>query len=247
MSVYHAHPREAGRNMAIMVFMEAFGVNGHIQDICHRLAYEGYDVYAPDLYYRFGDKLQFDYSDRQSALAILHQLKKEELSEDIKALFDFIQTQHPATPVASIGFCVGGYIAVLSAIKLQLITAVSYYGAGLMHDRAGFKLLPLQDQFFRIQAPLLFFFGAKDASIPKSEVEEISQRLRESGKEFQVKVFENANHGFFCGQRGSYHAEAAHASWHMTLDWLKKFYSMTERSNSVSSGDGLSTGDSSTV
>ena len=39
----------------IVVIQEAFGVNDHIEDICRRLAGEGYLAVAPHLFHRTGD------------------------------------------------------------------------------------------------------------------------------------------------------------------------------------------------
>jgi carboxymethylenebutenolidase len=240
MMVYRAQPRGIKSDQTIIVYMEAFGVNGHIQDICHRLAHEGYEVLAPDLYYRWGRNLQFEYSDRASAISFLKKMTEGQLIQDITALMNFIRQELQTPHIATLGFCVGGYISVLSAIHFPLVTAVSFYGAGLVHGREGFKLKPLVQNFNLIRSPLLLFFGDRDASIPATEIEVIASTLKGYKKKFQIKVFRDANHGFFCGQRGSYQAEAAHVSWEMTLEWLANSYSIAERSRSVSSSEGFS-------
>src|SRR5688572_7485153 len=52
MKCHQAQPRGAGRFPAVIVIMEAFGLNDHIKDVAERVATEGYVVIAPDLYYR---------------------------------------------------------------------------------------------------------------------------------------------------------------------------------------------------
>lgn len=237
MMVYHAQPTEQSKNMAVIVFMEAFGVNGHIRDVCHRLALEGYEVFAPDLFYRWGDQLQFDYSDRESAVSHIKKMTEQDLLQDIGHLIHHLEGEKKIKHISTLGFCIGGYISFLTAINFPLVSAISYYGAGMMHERAGFQLGPLKKSFHLLKAPVLLFFGDLDASIPLSEVKEIDQELNRLKLPYQIHIFKDANHGFFCGQRGSYQVEAAHQSWDFTLDWLNDHYSMAERSSSVSSGE----------
>ncbi len=242
MMVYHAQPKEPSKKIALIVFMEAFGVNGHIKDICNRLAYEGYQAFAPDLYYRWGDQLQFDYTDRDSPISFLKKMTEENLYQDINHLINHLQGERGIKHISTLGFCMGGYTSCFAAINFPIVSAISFYGAGLMHERAGFRLQPLRKSFHLIKAPLLLFFGDMDTSIPLSEVEEICGELEKVKIQYQIKIFKNANHGFFCGQRSSYHAEAAHQSWQITLQWLNEHYSIAERSSSVSSGEGASAG-----
>lgn len=44
----------------ILVVQEIFGVHQHIQDVCRRLAKQGYLAIAPELYFRQGDPHQYD-------------------------------------------------------------------------------------------------------------------------------------------------------------------------------------------
>ena len=52
MKCHQAQPRGQGKFPAVIVIMEAFGLNDHIKDVTERIAAEGYVAVAPDLYYR---------------------------------------------------------------------------------------------------------------------------------------------------------------------------------------------------
>src|SRR5271169_2636613 len=52
MNAFVALPAEKGLFPGMLVFQEAFGVNGHIRDVAQRLAREGYVAIAPELYHR---------------------------------------------------------------------------------------------------------------------------------------------------------------------------------------------------
>jgi carboxymethylenebutenolidase len=222
MEIYLAEEDNKLKKPVIIVFQEAFGVNDHIQDICHRLAKEGYLVVAPELFHRFGQNITIDYSDRHSVMPLLSRITSDHLKEDIISTFHFIESLHTAdtTRIASIGFCMGGYTSVLASMTLNLRTAISFYGAGLVHQREDIGFKPLITEFEEVKCPLLFFFGADDPSIPMEEIENIEQELHSHGKEFDYHIFENSNHGFFCDQRKSYNRGAAQKAWDITLKWL---------------------------
>ena len=47
-----ARPSGSGKHPAVIVVMEAFGLNEHIKNVAKRIAAEGYVALAPDFYYR---------------------------------------------------------------------------------------------------------------------------------------------------------------------------------------------------
>ena len=57
MPAYVCRPAGPGPRPAVIVVMEAFGLNAHIKDVTERIAREGYVAIAPDLFYRFGSPI----------------------------------------------------------------------------------------------------------------------------------------------------------------------------------------------
>jgi carboxymethylenebutenolidase len=104
------------------------------------------------------------------------------------------------------GFCMGGLLTFLTACALpdRVKAAAPFYGGGIasLLDRAG-----------DIQAPLHLFFGAEDAFIPLDQVKQIDAKLGELGKAFDLDVYDGAQHGFFCDERGEYNPDAAKDAW----------------------------------
>ena len=47
-----ARPASGGPHPGLMVFQEAFGVNGHIRNVTERFAAQGYVAVAPELFHR---------------------------------------------------------------------------------------------------------------------------------------------------------------------------------------------------
>ena len=57
MPAYLCRPVGTAPHGAVIVVMEAFGLNAHIKDVTERIAREGYVAIAPDLFYRFGSPI----------------------------------------------------------------------------------------------------------------------------------------------------------------------------------------------
>jgi carboxymethylenebutenolidase len=64
---------------------------------------------------------------------------------------------------------------------------------------------------------VLLHFGAEDTHIGPEQIEAV----REAHPEVTIYVYEGAEHGFNCDQRGSYNADAAKLAKERTLEFLK--------------------------
>jgi carboxymethylenebutenolidase len=105
-----------------------------------------------------------------------------------------------AGTVGTVGYCWGGTVALLAALRLGL-PSVSYYGA-----RNG----PFLSE--RPQAPVMFHFGERDTSIPPERV----QQHRELMPQMETFTYP-AGHGFNCDARADYDAASAKLARERTL------------------------------
>ena len=221
---YVAYPK-GKKSPAVIVHFEIFGVNGHIENVCRRIAEAGYAALAPDYYHRLETRTA-PYSELNAAFALAGTLKDDEIMADAASCIRYLRTQPFVEPeaIASLGFCMGGRLsALLAAAQPQYISAaVCFYGGGLANEQPmpGRTLNPLEEAA-EIKAPLLLFYGDNDPFIKAEHVEKFTGRLTELGKNFQSKVYAGASHGFFCDERPSYHAEAAQDAWKRTLEFLE--------------------------
>lgn len=208
-----ALPQEAGKHPAVIVVMEAFGLNDHIKDVANRVAAEGYVVLAPDMYYREGSPVA-TYENLPEAIRLMSGLTDDGIVRDIGAAVDYLRSHDAADAdrLGITGFCMGGRISFLAACKNTGIkAAVPFYGGGIG------GLLGEAD---KLSCPTLLFFGDKDAFIPNEEIEKIESTLKKLGKPAEVKVYPGAEHGFFCNERSSYNSGAAKDAWKRLLAFL---------------------------
>ena len=219
MRAYAAHPEGAPR-AGIMVFQEIFGVNPHIRDVTERFAREGYLAAAPELFHRTGSGFENDYTDMAAARAHGQATTPEGLTADIRATFGWLEeTGGAKLPIASIGFCMGGRVACLSAMTAPVACAISYYGTAIAsHPLYKESLL---GRLAEVQAPMLFCWGGRDAHIKPENVQQVTDALRAANKIFVSAEFSEADHGFVCDRRANYNANAAKEAWPLTLAYLE--------------------------
>jgi carboxymethylenebutenolidase len=222
MKCHQAQPRGQGKFPAVIVVMEAFGLNDHIKDVTERVAAEGYVAIAPDLYYRESPNV-VGYDQLQEAIALMQRLDAEKVLVDLQHVVTHLKTQSfvYGDRIGITGFCMGGTIAFLAACRCpaDIKAAVPFYGGSIADDSPTAPLNAAGD----LQAPILCFFGERDPYIPLSQVHKIEETLRTLGKSSEVKVYAGADHGFFCDERPSYHPEAAQDAWEKTKAWFAKY------------------------
>jgi carboxymethylenebutenolidase len=194
---------------AIFLLMEAFGVTSHIQDIANRIAQQGYVVLTPDLYYRESAKHTFGYDEVEHAMATMWRLDfGAPIEADLNASLVFLKSYPTVDPtrVGVTGFCLGGGLTFLTACKFatEIAAAAPFYGMVLDE---------WIDAVNAITVPIYLFFGGADPFIPRDRIEQIEARFKELGKDYSLKLYPDAGHGFFCHERSSYNRAAAEDSW----------------------------------
>jgi carboxymethylenebutenolidase len=218
MEVYRAKPDGEAR-AAVVVVQEAFGVNGHIQDVTRRFADAGYHAVAPHLFHRAGGGTA-PYDDFSKVLPLFEGLDDEKLLDDVDAAVAALAKQgFGPERVGVVGFCMGGRISFLVAARRRLGAAVGFYGGGIVNAR--FPQFPaLVGEAAALQTPWLGLFGDDDASIPVEDVEQLRAALDGASVDHEVVRYPGADHGFHCDQRPSFHPDAAADGWQRTLDWF---------------------------
>jgi carboxymethylenebutenolidase len=211
MKIYVAEPDGAAKG-AIVVLQEAFGVNDHIRDLCHRIAEAGYVAAAPHLFHRSGDP-ELGYDDMMECVPYISGLQVNALEADLAATLELLKGKgFEGKKVGVTGWCMGGSVAFLAAAYWDLGAAVSWYGGGITQGRFGMP--PLIDLAPTLQTPWLGLFGDNDASIPTDQVDALKATAAEKAKvATDVVRYEGADHGFNCNQRGSYHEASATDGW----------------------------------
>lgn len=213
---------------AVVVVQEAFGVNAHIEDVCGRFARAGYRAVAPHLFHRSGDPV-LDYADIEKVMPHMQAMTQEGLTADLQATLGYLGDEgFHLSSTGIVGFCMGGTVAFIAAARNQLGAAVTFYGGGVTEGRFG--LPPLVQLASDLQSPWLGLFGDRDQGIPVESVEELRRATEAADVPTEIVRYGEAEHGFHCDARPSYHAASAVDAWERTLRWFETYLGRAPRS-----------------
>jgi len=208
-SGYLARPRDAsGPLPGIIVIHEWWGLNDNIRSMARRLAGEGYEVLAVDLY--GGAAAQTP----DAARALMQRVMDDPgpAQDNLRQAAAYLRDTRKVRKLGVIGWCFGGGWSLQTALMLpdRVDATVMYYGR-LETDRQRLKAL---------RAPLLGLFGAADTGIPVAGVRQFEATLKELGKPAVIHVYEGAAHAFANPSGTAYKADAAADAWLKTVAFL---------------------------
>jgi carboxymethylenebutenolidase len=129
-------------------------------------------------------------------------------------------------PVAAVGFCMGGRAAILAGLTVPVACAVSFYGGGIAPNPNNPGLL---NRIGELRAPALLFWGGRDQHIGPDQVRDVTDALRQAGKNYINVEISAADHGFFCDARSSYNPVAAAQAWPLTVAFLDTYTQRLEQ------------------
>lgn len=189
----------------IVVVHENRGLNPHIEDVGRRAGLAGFISLAPDALTPLGGYPGNDDEGR----TLQRQRDRNEMLEDFIAAFEYLKN-HPecSGKVGVVGFCFGGWISNMMAVKVpDLAAAVPFYGG------------QPKENIEAIKAPLLLHFAELDKRVnagwPAYET-----ALKELGKEYTAHMYPGVNHGFHNDTTPRYDKEAAELAWKRTVEFF---------------------------
>jgi carboxymethylenebutenolidase len=206
---------------AVIVIQEAFGVNEHIKEVTRRFAALGYDAVAPNLFHRAGGGTA-PYDDFSKVLPLYEHLDDNGILMDVDATVEHLhQAGWSDRQIASVGFCFGGRVTFLAALRRSLGASVGFYGGGIVTQRFP-QFPPLVGEAATLQTPWLGLFGDEDASIPVEDVEQLREAIQSAPVDTEIVRYSDAGHGFHCEDRDAYHESAAKDAWARALEWFDR-------------------------
>jgi len=169
---YLAKP-SAGSGPGIVVIQEIFGVNKVIRDIADSFAARGYFALAPDLFWRIEPGVQLtDKSDDewQRAFDLMTKFDPDFGAKDMQASISHVRWLDGCTgKVGTVGYCLGGLLAYLTAARSDVDASVGYYGVNI--DQ---KL----DEAKNIKKPLMLHIAEKDQYVKPEAQKKIADALK---------------------------------------------------------------------
>ena len=199
-----------GSGPGVIVIQEWWGLVDHIKDVCDRFAAEGYVALAPDLYHGTAAKSPDEAGKLMMAMRI------DQAEKDIRGAINFLLDQEATTgsKVGTIGFCMGGALALYAATKNSQVGAcVVFYGG---HPN-------VKPDLTSLRAPVLGIYGEQDRSVTPEIARDLERKLKQLGKSVEIHIYPGADHAFFNDQRPQvYDEKAAQDSWRRVIEFFAK-------------------------
>jgi carboxymethylenebutenolidase len=203
LAAYEVDP--GGATAAMVIIQEVFGVNDHIRSVVDRYAELGYRSIAPALFDRAERDIEIEYD----AEGVTRGRALRSRIEWSWAILDVDAARRHVSgcgPVGVVGYCYGGSVAWLAANELDISASVGYYGGQIRRDHLDREP----------RCPMLLHFGELDAHIPPEDVSEIGA----AHPDVSIHTYPDADHGFNCDARGSFHPASAALALERTTAFL---------------------------
>ncbi|WP_298215239.1 dienelactone hydrolase family protein [Acidocella sp.] len=189
---------------AVVVIQEIFGVNDALRATAQNLAEQGFIAIAPDLFWRLepgvniSDKTEAEW---KKAFELMNRFDQDKGVEDLITTLDAARELPNCNGQAgTVGFCLGGRLAVMMATRSDSDANVSYYGVGL--DQ-------LIDEFDQIQAPLMLHIAEQDEFFPAEGRARVLEAV-EDNEWVDAFVYPGVHHAF--ARVGGIHYDARAAT-----------------------------------
>ncbi|WP_297488607.1 dienelactone hydrolase family protein [Acidocella sp.] len=189
---------------AVVLIQEIFGVNDALRETGKLLAAQGFIAIAPDLFWRqepgvnISDKTEAEW---KKAFALMNGLDQDLAIEDLKVTLAAARKLPGSNGIAAtMGFCLGGRLAVMMATRSDADANISYYG--VMLDN-------LTGEFDNIAAPLMLHIAEQDEFV-SPEVQNTVLEALEDNEWVDAFIYPNVQHAF--ARPGGVHYDARAAT-----------------------------------
>lgn len=201
-------PKGKSKLPGVIVVHENRGLNPYIEDVGRRTAKDGFISLAPDALTPLGGYPGNDDEGR----TMQKKRDRNEMLEDFIAAYNYLKNHEKCDGnVGVVGFCFGGWISNMMAVRLpDLGAAVPYYGRQ-----------PEAEDAVKIKAPLLLQYGELDTRV-NAGWPAFENILKANNIEYQVYIYPEVNHGFHNNTTPRYDKESANLSWERTIAFFKK-------------------------
>lgn len=192
----------------VIVVHENRGLNPYIEDVGRRLAVDGFISLAPDALTPLGGYPGNDDAGRE----LQKKRDRYEMLEDFIAAYYSLKNNPDCNGhIGVVGFCFGGWIANLMAVKIPTLgAAVPFYGGQ-----------PTAEEAEQIKTPLLLQYAGLDTRVNEGwpAFEAI---LKKNNVPNTAHIYPNVNHGFHNNTTPRYDEKAATLAWTRTIDFFKE-------------------------
>lgn len=201
-------PKGSGKKPGIVVVHENRGLNPYIENTGRQAAVDGFISIAPDALSPLGGYPGNDDEGRE----MQRKRDRNEMLEDFIAAYEHLKNHPDCTgKVGVVGFCFGGWISNMMAVRLpDLGASVPYYGGQ-----------PTAEETAQIKAPLRLQYAGLDTRVNEGWPA-YEEALKANNIDHEAYFYPETNHGFHNNTTARYDEAAATLSWERTIAFFKE-------------------------
>ena len=191
----------SGKNWAIIVLPEIFGIHPFIKQVTDNLASE-HQVLAlalDHLYAGTGKIELYDYeTGHEQAFTAMNAVTGEKFLDLFTQTINQVRKLHPEIEhFVSLGFCFGGRLALLSGVHGGVSKIVSFYGGGPHAEfyRGKGSVEALANARAESDLDILAFYGEQDQMIPATDRVKTKDLLSKAHINYTEHIY-NCGHAF---------------------------------------------------
>ena len=197
----------------VVLIQEIYGVNQVMRDLTDWVASEGFVALCPDLFWRQEPGIQLTDGSEEEWARAFELFNGFNLDKGVQDLDSTIETLRDldgcSGKVGTVGFCLGGRLAFLTATRTKADAAVSYYGV-MLTEHIGET----------INAPMILHVPTEDQFVSPEQQAEVRAAL-EGNDKVTIYDYQGQGHAFARVGGQQYHQASAEAARERTLDLFK--------------------------
>ncbi|TQL18152.1 dienelactone hydrolase family protein [Streptomyces sp. SLBN-134] len=220
---FAAIPDDGERHPGVLMYADGFGIRPVLREMARELAGHGYYVLVPNFFYRHGpapvvelpehitEEARTAVMGRLMPLIEAHTIERTLRDADTYLKCLTAQPEASAGPVAVTGYCIGGLLAVRTAVAHpSQVAAVAGFHAPV--SAAG------PDSLRRLTAQV--HFGHAETDLTPEVLAELNQALDAAGVDYTSQIYPNTVHGFTMADTHAFNPAALQLHWDHLLPLL---------------------------
>ncbi|MCW2524449.1 MAG: dienelactone hydrolase family protein [Frankiales bacterium] len=193
-------PTGDGPYPAVVIGVEAYGINDFGRRVAASLAHRGYVVVVPDYYRGHGLKDPENYLDFTEVMGAIDGLDFTAGAHDQLAAIDYAAGLDyvDADRIAVWGYCTGGTLSLLAAeLSDRIAAAVLFFPSQPTFPELN-RSRPVNaiDLLWAIRCPVLVIYGDQDDIMPAAGIADLRERFTRWGVDHEIRVYAGAGHAF---------------------------------------------------
>ncbi|MEU1364671.1 dienelactone hydrolase family protein [Streptomyces sp. NPDC005803] len=222
---FAAFPDGGERHPGVLMYPDGFGIRPVLRDMARELAGHGYYVLVPNIFYRHGPTPVIELPEfigaeaRPAVFARLMPLIEAHTAErtlrDADAYLSFLtgRPEAGAGPVAVTGYCIGGLVAMRTAVAHPgRVAAVAAFHGPLTAD--------VTDHLAELTAEV--HLGHAEGDLTPEALAALNRTLDASGADYTSEIYPGTLHGFTMSDTDAFSPSGLQRHWDRLLPLLDR-------------------------